>query len=353
MGIKYWHLSLEERAVIQAKLDEGCCVRQISQSLGRAPSTISRELKRCGWAGPKVVRYMPSWKDGVNGYNCELAHKRACRLANKPRVERKLVPGSPLWTAVLGFLRQGLSPQQASGTLARMPQPQRLSHETIYSALYAMPKGELRAEVLKLLRKSHKRRRPRTAGEDRRGLIPNMTSIEERPIDVQERLVPGHWEGDLIKGRANASQVGTLVERKTLFTLLVQVPQATAACTANSFIGVLKRVDAQMRLSLTYDQGREMADHAHLARQTRMAVYFAHPHSPWERGINENTNGLLRQYLPKGTDLSGHSQQDLDAIAFKLNVRPRKSLGWKCPAELFLPEGAFNFQQYWAAVMRA
>jgi transposase, IS30 family len=351
MGKRYCHVSLCERALIQAKLDEGCGVREIGRALGRDPSTISRELNRCGWVGPGVQRYMPSLRDGVNGYNCELAHKRACRLASKPRVARKLVVGNSLWTAVLGFLGQGLSPQQVSGTLARMPEPQRLSHETIYSALYAMPKGELRAEVLALLRKSHKRRRPRSAAEQRRGLIPNMTSIEERPIEVQQRLVPGHWEGDLIKGRANASQVGTLVERKTLFTLLVQVPRATAACTANSFIGVLKRVDAQMRLSLTYDQGREMSDHEHLARQTRMAVYFAHPHSPWERGINENTNGLLRQYLPKGTDLSGHSQQDLDAIAFKLNVRPRKSLGWKCPAELFLPDGAFNFQQYWAGVL--
>ena len=175
-----------------------------------------------------------------------------------------------------------------------------------------------------------------------------MTSIEERPLSVEERLVPGHWEGDLIKGALNQSQVGTLVERKTLFTLLVQLDRATADCTSNGFIGVLKRVDAQMRLSMTYDQGRGMADHEHLTRQTGMQVYFAHPHSPWARAINENTNGLLRQYLPKGSDLSIYSQSQLDEIAHKLNVRPRKSLGCKCPAELFLPEGDFDFTAYWA-----
>ena len=132
----------------------------------------------------------------------------------------------------------------------------------------------------------------------------------------------------------------------------MQLDNATAACTANGFIGVLKRVDAQMRLSLTYDQGREMAHHAHLSRQTGMEVFFAHPHSPWERGINENTNGLLRKYLPKGSDLSVYSQAQLDEIAFELNARPRKSLGWKCPAELFLPEGEFDFKAYWAKQLK-
>ena len=344
----YGHLSFEERVLIQAGLKAGLSVRAIGRDLDRAASTISRELKRCGWAGPSAgTPAYPAMGRGANGYWCESAHRRALRLAAKPRVAPKLVVGNSLWTDVLAALGRGLSPQQTSGTLARMQPAQRISHETIYSAIYAMPRGELRADVLKLLRKSHKRRKPRSAGEDRRGLITNMTGIEERPLEVEDRLVPGHWEGDLIKGAGNKSQVGTLVERKTLFTLLVQVPRATAACTADSFIGVLKRVDSQMRLSLTYDQGREMAHHEHLARQTGMKVYFAHPHSPWERGINENTNGLLRQYLPKGSDLSGYTQAQLDDIAFMLNVRPRKSLGWKCPAELFLPEGTFDFQAYW------
>jgi IS30 family transposase len=229
-----------------------------------------------------------------------------------------------------------------------MPEPVRISHETIYTAIYAMPRGELRTEVIGLLRKSHKSRRPRARGEDRRGLIPNMTSIDERPVEVSERLVPGHWEGDLIKGAANRSQVGTLVERTTLFTVLARMDQATAACASEGFARVLSRIDSQMLRSLTYDQGREMTAHELFSKETGMTVYFAHPHSPWERGINENTNGLLRDYLPKGSDLSIYTQDELDTIAWTLNVRPRKSLGWKCPAELFLPEGAFDFQAFWS-----
>jgi IS30 family transposase len=349
MGKNYEHLSVEERALIQSKLELGCKLRAIARSLQRAPSTISRELKRCGWRGASCeVPAVRLRTRGIDGYWCQTAQRRANLLASKPRKERRLVVGNTLWHHVYEGLAQDLSPEQISSTLARMDSPQRISHESIYTTLYAMPKGELRTEVLALLRQQHKGRRPRTAGQDRRGLLMGMTSIEERPLSVEDRLIPGHWEGDLIKGAKNGSQVGTLVERKTLFALLVKLDRATAACTANGFIGVLKRVDAQMRLSLTYDQGREMADHAHLARQTGMQVYFAHPHSPWERGINENTNGLLRQYLPKGSDLSVYSQAQLDAIALKLNTRPRKSLGWKCPAELFLPEGAFDFKAYWA-----
>jgi len=157
-----------------------------------------------------------------------------------------------------------------------MPEPVRISHETIYTAIYAMPRGELRTEVIGLLRKSHKGRRSRARGEDRRGLIPNMTSIDERPIEVSERLVPGHWEGDLIKGAANRSQVGTLVERTTLFTVLAQMDHATASCAAESFARVLARIDSQMLRSLTYDQGREMASHELFSQETGMTVYFEH-----------------------------------------------------------------------------
>lgn len=354
----YCHLSDMERAQIQAQLQIGSKVRAIARTLLRSPSTISRELARSGWHGPQARTPNPRVRSrGINGYWCEAAQKRAKALASKPRTQPKLLigltpgAGNALWASVYSALHH-LSPQQASGILARMEPPQRISHETIYTAIYAMPKGELRAEVIALLRKHHKGRRPRTAGKDRRALIVGMTSIDERDPAVEDRLVPGHWEADLIKGAFNRSQVGTLVERKTLYTLLVQLDNATAACTANGFIGVLKRVDAQMRLSLTYDQGREMAHHAHLSRQTGMKVFFAHPHSPWERGINENTNGLLREYLPKGSDLGVHSQAQLDEIAFKLNARPRKSLGWKCPAELFLPEGEFDFQAYWSKLLK-
>jgi len=358
MPKSYCHLSDLERAQIQAHLELGFKVRAIARTLLRAPSTISRELKRCGWYGPTAATPVAKLRTrGINGYWCEAAHKRACTLARKPRTAPKLLIGSApgqgnaLWVSVYWALKR-LSPQQVSGTLARMDAPQRISHETIYTAIYAMPKGELRKEVIGMLSKQRKGRRPRAVGKDRRALILGMTSIEERDPSVDDRLVPGHWEGDLLKGAFNRSQVGTLVERKTLFTLLVQLDNATAACTANGFIGVLRRVDAQMRLSLTYDQGREMAHHAHLARQTGMKVFFAHPRSPWERGINENTNGLLRKYLPKGSDLSVYSQGQLDDIAFELNARPRKSLGWKCPAELFLPEGEFDFKAYWTKQLK-
>jgi IS30 family transposase len=211
-----------------------------------------------------------------------------------------------------------------------------------------MPRGQLRARILTLLRRGHKRRRPRSAGQDRRKSLLNMTLIDDCPSEVLERLVPGHWEGDLIKGKQNRSQVGTLVERKTLFVALVQLDNGRAETAATGFANILNRFDAQMRRSLTYDQGKEMAHHLNLTERTGLKVYFAHPHRPWERGINENTDGLLRQYLPKGKYLSHFTQQQLDDIAWSLNTSPRKSLGWKAPAELFLPEGSFDFVLHWS-----
>ncbi|MBP8789613.1 MAG: IS30 family transposase [Azonexus sp.] len=169
-----------------------------------------------------------------------------------------------------------------------------------------------------------------------------MTSIHLRPPDIDKRFIPGHWEGDLIKGARNASSIGTLVERTTLFVTLVKMANATAETAAAAFGAVLNRIDAQRRLSLTYEQGREMAQHARLSEITGVAVYFTDPHSPWQRGINENTNSLLRQYFPKSSDLSGFSQAELDAVAWQLNTRPRKSLNFRCPTELFMPE-SFDF----------
>ena len=177
----------------------------------------------------------------------------------------------------------------------------------------------------------------------------DMVSIHERPPEVAERLIPGHWEGDLIKGARNRSAVGTPVERTTLFTVLSRMNDASAEAAVKGFSHVLNRIAAQERLSLTYDQGREMAAHQRLTQATGVKVYFADPHSPWQRGIDENTNGLLRQYLPKGSDLGGFTQKELDAIAWKLNTRPRKSLGFRCPAELFTP-GAFDFRPHHAAL---
>lgn len=351
MGKIYEQLSIEERTKIQMQLADGVRPAAIALGLNRSPSTISRELHRNNWLRPKARRG-PGRPPVAGGYRSEVAHKRARTCAVIPRRERRLRPGTALWGQVMGYMKEGYSPEQISGTLAIVhPDTPTLqvSHETIYTAIYAMPRGELRKEVIGWLRFGHAKRRPRARGEDRRGRIPDMVSIHDRPPEVEERLVPGHWEGDLIKGTGNRSAVGTLVERTTLFTVLSKMDNASAEAALSGFSHVLNRIEAQKRLSLTYDQGREMAAHQRLTAATGVKVYFADPHSPWQRGLNENTNGLLRQYLPKGSDLSEYSQEALDAIAWKLNTRPRKSLGFRCPAELFTPD-AFDFRQHHAAL---
>lgn len=347
MGKKYKHITLSDRTLIQTQLQQGFSPASIAESLGRHRSSITRELARNGWKPAPEVR--PVGRPPLaGGYSCSQANQRSVRLASIARFQRKLIIGNPLWLKVKDGLDQGLSPEQIAGTMFRMNEPIRLCHETIYQAIYVMPKGKLRTDTIALLRFGHNKRRPRARGCDRRGQIPNMTSIDQRPADIAERLVPGHWEGDHIKGASNRSQVGTLVERKTRFVALVKLSNGTAQATTDGFGTILNRFDVDMRRSLTYDQGREMAQHAKLTEDTGITVYFAHPHSPWERGQNENTNGLLRQYLPKGEDLAVFSQKELDDIAWKLNTRPRKTLGWKCPAELFLPIDAFDFKAYWA-----
>jgi IS30 family transposase len=351
MGKQYKQLSLEERTMIQTQLSMGFKPGQIARELGRSASTLGRELRRHGWVRPEVRRGRGR-PPLAGGYRAEVAHRRAHASSVKPRVERRLKPGGVLWDHVMGYLKAGYSPEQIAGTLASVhPDNPSLQacHETIYTAIYAMPRGELRTEVIGWLRFGHAKRRPRARGEDRRGKIPDMVSIHARPAEIDERLVPGHWEGDLIKGAHNRSAVGTLVERTTLFTVLAQMNDASTVTAVKSFGQVLNRIEAQKRLSMTYDQGREMTAHGQLTEATGVKVYFADPHSPWQRGINENTNGLLRQYLPKGSDLSGFTQEDLDAIAWQLNTRPRKSLGFKCPAELFTPD-AFDFRQHHAAL---
>jgi transposase, IS30 family len=344
---------MHERALMQVWREHNPSLWAMARKLGRLPSTITREFsrneRRTTEAGAAAAPGRPPIAGGY--HRCARAHQRAQRLTCKPRVARKMVYGNPVWDRVLASLRRGLSPEQSSGILQRAPDPVRISHETIYTALYAMSRCELRAQVLALLPRGNKSRRPRSAGTDRRGLIPGAVSIDDRPIEVSERLVPGHWEGDLIKGARNHSQRGTLVERKTLYTVLVQLDNATTDHTAERFGLVLNRMDAAMRLSMTYDNGREMTQHLALTQSTGIKVFFAHPYSPWERVINKNTNGLLRRVLPQGTDLSVHTQEELDAMAFHHNAKPRKSLSWKSPAELFLPEGSFDFQAYWATII--
>jgi IS30 family transposase len=343
----YRHLDLQERALIETQLAFGMRPAAIAVGLMRARSTVTREMLRNGWKPERVHRGRPTIS---GGYRSVQASRRAHALAIKPRVASKLVPGNSLWITVVDYLRQGLSPAQIASTLARMPDPVQLSYETIYTALYTMPRGHLRSSLLALMRRRHRARRPRRGKEERaKPSIPEMTLIDHRPVEIQMRLIPGHWEGDLIIGKGNLSQVGTLVERTTLFVALVKLTSSKADVTAQAFTEILNRFDSQLRRSMTFDQGSEMRHHTLLTKNSGVDVYFAHPHAPWERGISENTNGLLRQYLPKGTDLSLFSQDQLDDIAWRLNTRPRKTLGWKAPAELFLPKGPFDFVQHWSA----
>ena len=349
MARSYVHLETQERALIETQLRLGMSPAGIAAGLMRARSTVLREIRRNGWQSPPELARRGTMRI-AGGYRSLRADRRARVLAIKPRVVRKLIPGNPLWIIVVDHLRQGLSPAQIARTLARMPDPVRLSYETIYTALYTMPRGHLRSSLLALMRRRHRARRPRRGKDGRaKPSIQEMTLIDLRPVEVQMRLIPGHWEGDLIIGRGNLSQVGTLVERTTLFVALVKLSSSKADTTAQAFTEILNRFDSQLRRSMTFDQGSEMRHHKTLTENTGVTVYFAHPHAPWERGISENTNGLLRQYLPKGTDLSLFSQDQLDDIAWRLNTRPRKTLGWKAPAELFLPEGAFDFVQHWSA----
>ena len=206
---------------------------------------------------------------------------------------------------------------------------------TIYAGLYVLPRGTLRSELLTALRQAHKARRPRSRGTDRRGQLPHMTPIAERPADVATRTVPGHWEGDLLKGVRNGSAVGTLVERTTRLVLLARMDGTDATSARQGFTKKLRHVPAPLRKTLTYDRGKEMAEHERLAERLAIRVFFADPHSPWQRGTNENTNGLLRQYLPKGTDLSSYTQRELNAIAHRLNTRPRKCLHFATPLEVY------------------
>jgi len=336
MGSCYSHLSAEERGAIMVMKAQGASSRQIAGVLGRSPSSITRELARNGHREPAEVPWMGRPR---LAYDATRAGQRARRLARKPRRPRKLGPGSRLWRRVQRLLGQGWSPQQVSRTLKRK-YPERplwhVSHETIYTAIYAAPRGALRRELVALLRQHKCARRPHGQSTEHRGRMPDLPSIHVRPPEANERLLPGHWEGDFIKGARNQSSVGVLVERSTLFLKLVKMRGCSAADALDGFSRAFARIPPEARKTLTYDQGKEMALHKTLSKRTGLSIYFADPRSPWQRGICENTNGLLRQYLPKGADLSIYTQRQLDAIAKQMNTRPRATLDFHCPAEVFM-----------------
>ena len=329
MDKTYHHLQPEERATIMLMRDEGHSLRRIARRLGRSPSSISREIRRHG--GLRHDSPEPR-------YDAVMAGRNAIRLRFKSRRSRRLSTDGILFGLVCDLLRLRWSPQQIAGILKRTwpnNMQQTVSHETIYNAIYAQPKGELRRELIACLRQGNSTRKPRSQGKDRRGQITDMVSIHVRPPEVNDRLLPGHWEGDFIKGKNNASAVGVLVERVSRLVLLVKMDGATAASALKGFSEKLNSIAAPMRQSLTYDQGKEMAKHRQLTEHTGVQVYFCDPHSPWQRGSCENTNGLLRQYLPKGTDLSVYSQAMLDAIADEFNMRPRAIHNFASPLAVF------------------
>ena len=313
-------LSAAEREEISRGLAAGLSRREIARRLGRAPSTVSREVAR-----HRDRRYgYRAWRADLEAWERSRRPKR-CKLATTPRLCR--------------FVREKLeldwSPQQISGWLARAhPQEQalRVSPETIYRSLYVQARGVLKHELTAHLRSGRTMRRPRHVGPRHgRSHIVDAVSISERPPEVEDRAVPGHWEGDLLMGTRD-TQVATLVERSTRYLQLVKLETKQAAVVAAALAASIGTLPEQLRRSLTWDRGSELADHADFTLASEVAVYFCDPYSPWQRGSNENTNGLLRQYLPKGSDLSVHSQADLDAIALKLNTRPRKTLDYETPA---------------------
>ena len=321
-------LSFAEREEISLLRAQGMGVREVARALGRSPSTISRELRRLTLSPSRAHRHR---------YRASTAQADADAKARRPK-EAKLAVNLRLRREVQDRLKHNHSPEQIAQRLREdFPDDPEMwvSHETIYQALYVQGRGALKRELVKHLRTGRAMRKPHRGPQERRSRIPGMVNISERPKEVEDRAVPGDWEGDLILGSTESgSAIGTLVERATGFTLLLHLAgDHTAETVAAAMIEKMSQLPEQLRRSLTWDQGSEMAAHVRIAEETGLAIYFCDPHSPWQRGINENTNGLLRQYFPKGTDLSKWGPGYLDMVAAELNARPRKRLAWRTPAE--------------------
>ena len=317
-----WALTLAEREEISRGLAANRSIRYIAATLGRRPSTVSREITRCGG----VPRYRAAEAD-ARAWD-RTRRPKPCRLAASPMLQR----------IVASKLALEWSPEQIAGWLKREfpgQEAMHVSHETIYRSLFLQARGVLKKELLRHLRSRRRMRRVKhatTAGQPR-GQIVDGISIRHRPADVEDRAIPGHWEGDLITGSQN-THIATLVERQSRFTMLVKVPGKDTVSVVTALSQQVRRLPSALRRSLTWDRGMELAQHKRFTVDTSVQVYFCDPQSPWQRGTNENTNRLLRQYFPKGTDLSRYSQTALNRIALRLNQRPRKTLGFQTPAAI-------------------
>jgi IS30 family transposase len=315
-------LSAVEREEISRGLMAGCSMREIARHLKRAPSSVSREIARHG---------------GMFGYRALNADERAWRLARRPKV-CLLARNESLGQLVTHKLLLDWSPQQISGWLKRVysdDATMQVSHETIYRSLFVQARGALKKELTAHLRRGRSMRRNRKAASQApTHRIVDAVCIRERPAQVEDRAVPGHWEGDLLCGD-KSSQIATLVERKSRFVMLVKTPSKSSRQVVAALSKHIRKLPAQLRGSLTWDRGFELRSHKDFTLATNMTVYFCDPHSPWQRGSNENTNGLLRQYFPKGQNVSDITQRELDLVANRLNQRPRKTLGYSTPAQIF------------------
>jgi len=313
-------LRLEEREEISRGISVGRSLRQIAQGLGRAPSTVSREIRRNG---------------GSQAYRANRAERSAWERALRPKPCRLALHRELRWRVAQKLALQW-SPEQISGWLKQefpTDQDMQISQEAIYRSLFIQTRGVLKKELTAHLRTARRMRRPRSHNaKSGQGHILDMVSIRERPAEVEDRAVPGHWEGDLLTG-ANDTHIATLVERNARFTMLVKIPRKDTTTVVAALAKHIRKLPEELRHSLTWDQGKEMHAHKRFTFATNVQVYFCDPRSPWQRGSNENTNGLLRQYFPRGTNFSRFSQSHLNSIALRLNQRPRKTLGFKTPAD--------------------
>lgn len=318
--MSHTHISPFEREQLVVLFAQGCRIRPAARMLGRAHTSVLYELERTGGR---------RWS-----YSALVAQKDADR--NRYRKRGRKLDHVPLWELVQRKLRLRWSPEQIAHYLKkRYPHDMRMqvSHESIYTYIYVLPRGALRKELIAYLRQGRRGRVRRKRDTDARGKIPNIVSIHERPKEAEGRTVPGHWESDLIIGKDHASAIGTLVERTTRTTILVPLKAKDALTVRKAFAKVVQRLPKELCVSLTHDRGTEMSQHELFTKETQVQVYFADPYSPWQRGTNENTNGLIRQFFPKGTDFNMVSRKELKHVQKLLNERPRKTLDWRTPKE--------------------